>query len=88
MWILPAMLASLAFLFFFSYVPFFQNTFLTRVSSAYKLLTEAYDADSKGVPVEHIFIPFCFAVGLLFMDETRKFLVRRNPHGFLARIAW
>jgi hypothetical protein len=31
-WIPPAMLASLAFLFFFSYVPFFQNTFLTRVS--------------------------------------------------------
>lgn len=31
-WIIPAMLASLAFLFFFSYVPFFQNTFLTRVS--------------------------------------------------------
>jgi hypothetical protein len=31
-WIPPAMFASLAFLFFFSYVPFFQNTFLTRVS--------------------------------------------------------
>lgn len=33
LWIVPAMLAALAFLFFFSYVPFFQNAFLTRVSS-------------------------------------------------------
>jgi sodium/potassium-transporting ATPase subunit alpha len=32
LWILPAMLVSISFLFFFSYVPFFQNTFLTRVS--------------------------------------------------------
>jgi sodium/potassium-transporting ATPase subunit alpha len=32
-WIPPAMLASLGFLFFFSYIPFFQNIFLTRVSS-------------------------------------------------------
>lgn len=32
LWILPAMLAALAFVFFFSYVPFFQNAFLTRVS--------------------------------------------------------
>lgn len=33
LWIPPAMLASLAFLFLFSYVPFFQNIFLTRVST-------------------------------------------------------
>jgi hypothetical protein len=31
------MLSSLAFLFFFSYVPFFQNTFLTRVSVTFTL---------------------------------------------------
>lgn len=33
-WIPPAMLASVGFLFFFSYVPFFQNIFLTRVSTS------------------------------------------------------
>ncbi|OCF39005.1 hypothetical protein I317_07222 [Kwoniella heveanensis CBS 569] len=70
-WIIPSMLSSLAFLFFFSYVPFFQHTFLTR-----------------GVPVEHIFIPFAFALGLLSLDETRKFFIRRYPKGFLAKIAW
>ncbi|ORY33508.1 hypothetical protein BCR39DRAFT_520515 [Naematelia encephala] len=30
LWLFPAMLASIAILFFFSYVPFFQRTFLTR----------------------------------------------------------
>ncbi|WWC71995.1 uncharacterized protein I206_105954 [Kwoniella pini CBS 10737] len=70
-WIIPSMIASIVFLFFFSYVPFFQHTFLTR-----------------GVPVEHIFIPFTFAIGLLLLDETRKFFVRRYPKGLLARIAW
>ncbi|WWC64599.1 uncharacterized protein I303_107210 [Kwoniella dejecticola CBS 10117] len=70
-WIIPSMIASIVFLFFFSYVPFFQHTFLTR-----------------GVPVEHIFIPFTFAIGLLLLDETRKYFVRRYPKGFLARIAW
>ncbi|WVQ84457.1 hypothetical protein IAT38_006609 [Cryptococcus sp. DSM 104549] len=70
-WILPAMAASLAFLFFFSYVPFFQNTFLTR-----------------GAPVEHIFLPFAFAAGILLLDETRKYFVRRYPKGILAKIAW
>nr|XP_031860422.1 uncharacterized protein CI109_004032 [Kwoniella shandongensis]KAA5527494.1 hypothetical protein CI109_004032 [Kwoniella shandongensis] len=69
--ILPAMLASLAFLFFFSYVPFFQKTFLTR-----------------GVEVKHVFIPLGFALGILVLDETRKYLVRRYPKGLLAKIAW
>ena len=70
-WIIPAMVASLAFLFFFSYIPFFQNTFLTR-----------------GVPVEHIFIPFTFAIAIFLLDEGRKYCVRRDPKGFLAKIAW
>ncbi|WWC91684.1 uncharacterized protein L201_006630 [Kwoniella dendrophila CBS 6074] len=70
-WIIPSMIASLVFLFFFSYVPFFQHTFLTR-----------------GVPVQHIFIPFTFAIGLLSLDETRKFFIRRYPKGFLTKIAW
>ncbi|WVQ67031.1 uncharacterized protein L199_005224 [Kwoniella botswanensis] len=70
-WIIPSMIVSICFLFFFSYVPFFQNTFLTR-----------------GVPVEHIFIPFTFALGLLLLDELRKYFVRRYSKGILAKIAW
>ena len=86
-WIIPAMLASLAFLFFFSYVPFFQNTFLTRVGHS-RLMRWEVGSDRQGVPVEHIFLPFCFAIGILILDEARKFLVRRYPTGFLARVAW
>lgn len=89
LWIPPAMLASLAFLFFFSYVPFFQNTFLTRVSTK----TRGHHSTSlltrhQGVPVEYIFLPFAFALGILFLDETRKYFVHKYPKGFLARIAW
>jgi sodium/potassium-transporting ATPase subunit alpha len=86
-WIPPAMLASLGFLFFFSYIPFFQKTFLTRVSIFCSRVTESR-LIKQGVPVEHIFIPFAFALALLFLDETRKYFVRRYPKGFLARIAW
>jgi len=85
-WIPPAMLASLGFLFFFSYIPFFQKTFLTRVSPPSP--PAEVKADLQGVPVEHIFIPFTFAIGILFLDETRKYFVRTYPKGFLAKIAW
>jgi hypothetical protein len=47
-----------------------------------------YRADNQGVPVEHIFIPFTFAIGILLLDEGRKYVVRRYPKGILARIAW
>lgn len=70
-YIFPAMACALAIGLFFSYVPFFQKTFLTR-----------------GVPVEHYFIPLAFGAGLLFLDETRKWLVRRYPQGLLAKLAW
>ncbi|KAF9481785.1 sodium-potassium ATPase [Pholiota conissans] len=40
------------------------------------------------VPVEHIFIPMTFGLGLLFFDEVRKFFVRKYPRGLLAKIAW
>ena len=85
-WIPPAMLASLGFLFFFSYIPFFQKTFLTRVSVTLRPYRNI--ADAQGVPVEHIFIPFTFAIGILFLDEARKYFVRKYPKGGLARIAW
>ncbi|KAK4685419.1 hypothetical protein P7C73_g4728, partial [Tremellales sp. Uapishka_1] len=43
---------------------------------------------TRGVPVEHIFLPFVFALGILFMDEARKFWVRKYPKGVLGRMAW
>ncbi|KAL0952279.1 hypothetical protein HGRIS_006569 [Hohenbuehelia grisea] len=70
-YIFPAMLAALVIGIFFSYVPFFQRTFLTR-----------------GVPVEHYFIPMTFGVFLLFLDEIRKWIVRKYPRGLMAKLAW
>lgn len=40
------------------------------------------------VPVEHWFLPMAFGVGLLLLDEGRKFAVRKWPSGFLAKAAW
>ena len=40
------------------------------------------------VPVEHWFLPMAFGMGILLLDEARKFGVRRWPSGFLARTAW
>jgi sodium/potassium-transporting ATPase subunit alpha len=40
------------------------------------------------VPVEHWFLPMGFGMGLLLLDEGRKFLVRRFPESFVAKIAW
>jgi len=70
-YIFAGMACALVLAVFFSYVPFFQNIFLTR-----------------GVPVEHYFIPLAFGAVLLFLDETRKYFVRRNPNGLLAYLAW
>lgn len=44
--------------------------------------------DSAEVPVAHWFLPMAFGVGLLCLDELRKFCVRRWPKGLLAKIAW
>ncbi|GAA5964922.1 hypothetical protein JCM8115_007078 [Rhodotorula mucilaginosa] len=67
----PAMLMALCLAVFFSYIPFFQKTFLTR-----------------GVAVEYYFRPMAYGLGLLALDEVRKWSVRRWPHGITARIAW
>ena len=40
------------------------------------------------VPAEHYFLPMAFGLFILFMDEGRKFLVRRYPNGPLAKLAW
>lgn len=67
----PAMACALALACFFSYVPFFQRTFLTR-----------------GVGVEYYFLPMAYGVGMLSLDELRKWSVRRYPKGITARMAW
>lgn len=40
------------------------------------------------VPVENFFFPVAFGIGLLALDEARKYCLRRWPEGFIARIAW
>jgi sodium/potassium-transporting ATPase subunit alpha len=40
------------------------------------------------VPVEHWFLPAAFGLGLLILDEGRKYVVRTYPKSFLAKIAW
>ncbi|EMD41786.1 hypothetical protein CERSUDRAFT_90363 [Gelatoporia subvermispora B] len=43
---------------------------------------------TRGVPVEFFFIPLTFALGLLFLDESRKYCVRRYPSSWVAKLAW
>jgi sodium/potassium-transporting ATPase subunit alpha len=43
---------------------------------------------TRTVPVEYWFLPAAFGLGLLSIDEARKYCVRRWPNGFLAKIAW
>ncbi|KAK5125068.1 hypothetical protein LTR85_001259 [Meristemomyces frigidus] len=40
------------------------------------------------VPVEYWFLPMAFGVGLLVLDEGRKWLVRRFPRSVIAKMAW
>ncbi|EFR00901.1 hypothetical protein MGYG_03904 [Nannizzia gypsea CBS 118893] len=40
------------------------------------------------VPVEHFFLPLAFGLGLLLLDETRKYFVRQYPKGLLAKLSW
>ncbi|OBR04367.1 Na+/H+/K+ antiporter P-type ATPase [Colletotrichum higginsianum IMI 349063] len=40
------------------------------------------------VPVEYWFLPMTFGLGILLIDEARKFAVRRWPNGILAKSAW
>ncbi|KAK4442051.1 hypothetical protein QBC34DRAFT_456653 [Podospora aff. communis PSN243] len=43
---------------------------------------------TTSVPVEHWFLPMAFGVGLLLLDEVRKFFVRGWPQGPVGRMAW
>jgi sodium/potassium-transporting ATPase subunit alpha len=40
------------------------------------------------VPVEHWFLPFAFGTFIILFDEGRKFLVRKYPKSFVAKMAW
>ncbi|KAK8125652.1 uncharacterized protein PG998_001411 [Apiospora kogelbergensis] len=40
------------------------------------------------VPAEHYFLPMAFGMFILFMDEGRKFMIRKYPNGLLAKAAW
>jgi sodium/potassium-transporting ATPase subunit alpha len=44
--------------------------------------------DTREIPVEYWFLPAAFGIGLLSLDEARKYCVRTWPKGFLAKIAW
>ncbi|KAM5361230.1 hypothetical protein ACJZ2D_013246 [Fusarium nematophilum] len=44
--------------------------------------------DTAEVPVEHWFLPMGFGIGLILVDEARKYCVRAYPKGTLARMAW
>ena len=44
--------------------------------------------NSTSVPVEYLFFPVAFGMGLLVIDEGRKYAVRRWPDGLLTRMAW
>ncbi|EEP78988.1 Na/K ATPase alpha 1 isoform [Uncinocarpus reesii 1704] len=44
--------------------------------------------DTTSVPVEYFFIPVAFGIGILLLDETRKYFVRGSPNGILAKLAW
>ncbi|CAO2657571.1 Nn.00g036970.m01.CDS01 [Neocucurbitaria sp. VM-36] len=43
---------------------------------------------TREIPVEYWFLPATFGLGLLMLDEARKYCVRTWPNGVLARIAW
>ncbi|EPE07908.1 h k atpase alpha [Ophiostoma piceae UAMH 11346] len=46
------------------------------------------DLDNMPVPAEHWFLPMAFGMGILLLDEGRKYCVRGWPKGILAKIAW
>ena len=40
------------------------------------------------IPVEYWFLPFGFGIGLFFLDEARKFIVRKWPESVFGKAAW
>lgn len=44
--------------------------------------------DTAQVPVAQWFLPLSFGMGVLLLDEARKWTARRWPKGFSAKLAW
>ncbi|KAL5407068.1 hypothetical protein PMIN03_007394 [Paraphaeosphaeria minitans] len=44
--------------------------------------------DTTTIPVEYWFFPVAFGIGLLMLDEARKWAIRTYPQWLLARLAW
>lgn len=44
--------------------------------------------NTSRVPVENFFLPATFGIGVLLLDEGRKFMVRRDSKGVFAKFAW
>lgn len=44
--------------------------------------------DTRTIAVEYWFLPAAFGLGLLLLDEARKYCVRTWPNGLFARMAW
>jgi len=82
LYIFGAMGFTLSVLVLFIFIPFFQNIFHTR-----DVMVEYWFIRISRVR-SSLILALGFGLGLLTMDETRKFLVRRYPKGFLAKIAW
>jgi sodium/potassium-transporting ATPase subunit alpha len=43
---------------------------------------------TTSVPAVHYFLPMAFGMGLLLLDEARKWAVRTYPKSILAKITW
>jgi sodium/potassium-transporting ATPase subunit alpha len=43
---------------------------------------------TTSVPAVHYFLPAAFGMGLLLLDEARKWVLRRYPKSLLAKMAW
>ncbi|OJD35701.1 h k atpase alpha [Diplodia corticola] len=43
---------------------------------------------TTSVPVAHWFLPMAFGMGILLLDEARKWAARKWPRGWVAKVAW
>jgi sodium/potassium-transporting ATPase subunit alpha len=82
LYIFMAMGFTLSILVLFVFIPFFQDVFHTRDVRVEYWFIRMFDSRLL------LIVALGFGTGLLLMDETRKFFVRRYPKGIIAKIAW
>lgn len=95
-YLFPAMAIALIVALFFSYIPWFQNIMQTRGVGAESIFLPSTCAFASPSLPGHRFhwcfrwagVLVLFAIGILGMDEIRKFFVRRYPRGPVAKMAW